>query len=431
MCNSQTNTCVNDNPTKDVCLPYRCSDTSDGCFGACFTNDHCQSPYVCVEKKCASLGTTGAACDEAIDCLSGICNKLICCNSEGNCCKSDAGCPGYACDDLGYGPGIYGQKCLDNACTIDLTQQTLCGGYNCHPSKPFCGEVGKCTADTDCYIAGGYICVSGHCKHPSGVGELCEDGGDCKSPLQCDNNPKICCETGDCCTSSNPHCNGKSFCALGVLYTALCGETNMCTVQGIASGSTCSGYQCANAYACKTSCSSDSDCVGGYYCNGSGKCIPPDTTGGDACTKSSMCISDYCSNGFCCTSGECCKNTSNCSAYNNDYCVGDVHVYTTCDDSVCTKKELFCGDVGNFSCNKGACNTTCTLGSDCQEGYGCNPSSKTCTSEQAAGEPCSGDNACSNFCMGGFCCNGGFTSSGLLINECCDDHADCDYASES
>src|SRR5439155_6711573 len=64
------------------------------------------------------------------------------------------------------------------------------------------------------------------------------------------------------------------------------------------------------AMACKTSCSSSTDCIAADYCSGV-NCVPRQTNG-SPCSRPEQCQSNYCIDGVCCN-GACTGQCQACS----------------------------------------------------------------------------------------------------------------------
>ena len=197
---------------------------------------------------------------------------------------------------------------------------------------------------------------------------------------------------------------GSGFCADGVCCNTACaGACDVCnatpgTCTDVAVGSagspTCSPYLCNGSASCPASCSIDSDCVVGDYCNGSSQCVAKKTLG-QTCGGAKECTSGFCADGDCCNTA--CSGA--CDACNLAAKVG------TCSD-------VPAGSAGSPTCSpylcggSGAtCATSCATDSDCASGDYCNASSQ-CVTVLSRGSACTRDTECSTHqCVDGFCCN--------------------------
>lgn len=208
--------------------------------------------------------------------------------------------------------------------------------------------------------------------------------------------PKPCTQNSQC---------SSGFCVDGYCCDSACdGPCNQCDQAGSegncrvkASGSSgrwsCAPYMCNGSTAnCPSSCSVDSQCMSGYFCNG-GSCVPS-LPQGSVCTKATQCASGSCSDGFCCDkacSGACDVCSASLGAVPNGTCT-NLPATTACGQFLCTGSS-------------GACPVTCTSDSGCVDGAFCDANGK-CTPKLANGNECTAGNQCTSaLCVDGYCCN--------------------------
>ncbi len=293
---------------------YGCSG-SGACATACTTDAQCAAGHHCSGGACVLKGSNGDACSGASACLSGNC-------VDGRCC--DTACTGscQACDVA----GAIG-KCTNVASGAPRAPKT-CGAYAMCTSGA-CSA--SCTADAECTT--GSYCLLGKCVSKKANSASCGSGVECASGV---------CAAGACCDRA---CDGEcESCGSGTCTpraaTEACGLAGCVGAATITRG-TCSGVdttcklgtitacpnglKCADATSCKTSCTTEADCVSGT-CS-AGVCItswdggvpdsgpgpvadapaptlPSTPTVGDfkRCSKASDCATGFCVEGVCCDS---------------------------------------------------------------------------------------------------------------------------------
>src|SRR5262249_34211451 len=104
----------------------------------------------------------------------------------------------------------------------------------------------------------------------------------------------MCDGAGECRRWSGTTCVGES--CLGSTYTPArtCNGSGVCQT---VTATSCGSYTCG-ATACKTSCTSNTDCTTGFFCLG-GVCTTVKGQGA-ACTDPSQCSTGACVDGVCC-----------------------------------------------------------------------------------------------------------------------------------
>jgi hypothetical protein len=362
--------------------------------------------------------------------------------------------------------------CGTGALCVDCTASTM--GHKCMTGACGCAGDGDCDMVTQYCNAGG-TCSSKHATGACTANDQCTSGacgiagtGNCCSPAAC-------MIGGTCgataCNVSTGACNyptGSTACGPG----PQCGSA-MLTPQGSCDGTgscapgtaaPCPGHlQCADASSCKTTCSVDGDCVGGYFC--SGTTCAPTRMDGTGCTADDQCTNGHCVDGVCCnmvcangcmackmtltgmpdgqcanvpagqdphsvcnanaatcTAGNCngagaCAPAANgvqCAAIscNGSTCFGQCASTTamnTCDGTTvgsCPSHSAPCA--GNVGCASGSTTTcraaTCTVDADCLTGLYC--SSGSCVPKVGNGMPCARNSQCNNnVCTGTACTN--------------------------
>ncbi|MBI2392382.1 MAG: hypothetical protein HYV09_22540 [Deltaproteobacteria bacterium] len=275
---------------------------------------------------------------------------------------------------------------------------------------------------------------------------------------------------GAACSATTPGDCASGFCVDGVCCNAACsGSCQACDLAGavgtcgsVASGAphgarSCAPYGVCVAGACKTTCTSTSDCNATSYCV-SGACVPR-LARGNACSAATDCASGFCVDGVCCDSacaGQCqaCSLTGKlgtcspvvglpippraactgvdpggtCGVQCNGVDVTKCNYPgkstpcsgNSCKDGVETHASLCdgagkCSDVnkacGAYLCGAAACKSSCAGAADCAAGYRCNAG--VCVVTEGLGEGCAAAAECATgFCVDGVCCGSASCAAG-------------------
>jgi len=318
-----------------------------------------------------------------------------------------------------------------------------------------CGS-GQCAAEgVCCDKACGEVCFT--CKIPGSEGTCLPafqgtDPGD-RCPTQTADTcgtTGVCDGTGACERFSG---NAGVVCAMESCVGSMRTTTATCDSQGGCTGAatqSCAPYQCAtDGKSCRTTCSTDADCVAPNTCvNGSCGKKPL----GASCGADAECNSTFCAQGKCCMtacSGTCkscavagsegtCKNVPDGMdplGQCNDGTAATCGLDGQCDGAGACRKYAVGTVCGMDSCTAGAqtvagrcdatgtcaagmlkscspyvcgtttCKTSCATNSDCVAGYTCVGS--VCT-QKSNGSSCTMAIECSSgYCEGGICCNTG------------------------
>lgn len=392
------------------------------CPTSCTADSQCDDSAHC-DSFCFPDVPDGDPCDEASDCVSGYCNNGFCC-SGGDCCRGATDCPGSygapaECDDTRACQGTrdvavcVSSVCMtmadvadDSACTAGLVADT-CGLYpsvtctgTLNQNAPVCPT--SCTGDSEC--DSNAHCDANMCELDRDNGQACDEASDCVSG-HCQNG--YCCGGGDCCSvSSNcpvgtygepSFCNSTSTCQ-GTRRDPVCTPSFTCQLGGpVDDDSGCNGQQsnacglypgvfCSSAMMqptdqmglCAMSCTLDTDCDPGAFCN-AGNCAPRGMQG-DACVSTPQCQS-----GLQCVDGVCCNSscTGGCEACNVAGSLGQ------CTDiPVGTDPAGECGAVNCSSYYSGFVGDTCYRRANapasvvgCDGGGSCQDAADVCPSQ--------------------------------------------------
>ncbi len=376
-------------PGTPSCAPYLCTGSSATCGTTCASDAECAATAYCNGAgACAPDQANGATCTAASQCASGFC-------VDGFCCDTACGAPCQACAALLKASGANG----------------VCGFT----------EAGKDPRD--------------HC--------VADAPASCQNDGQCDG-------AGGCRKYQLGSACGATTCVGNLATGQVCNGFGACTNQP--SGVDCAPYVCATG-ACAIPCSGDGECVAGNFCD-SGTCRAKAAVGA-ACGADTECASGSCVDGFCCDTpcqglcqacaasakasgaddGICgaaavgmdphddcpddgapscdrngaCDGAGQCSIYATGTacgvttCLGNVQTGFACDGAgACVADQTT--DCGEYRCNGGACNATCTSGDDCASAAWCDAGS--CVATLDDGTLCdSGEQCATGLCVDGVCCN--------------------------
>jgi hypothetical protein len=342
--------------------------------GACVASTQACAPFLCTSNACAS------ACNNDGDCASG----TYCSGPGGTCVAkkmNGEACSASAPNQCAFGHCVDG-VCCDTACTGGCVSCALAA------SKGTCTNVGMGLADPR------GVCVDLQPAACSTNG-LCDGMGGCQSYPD-----NTVCSTEQCPMNSSTHT-----------------KPGTCTAGTCSAGTEgCNGYMCNSATnQCRTTCSTDNDCVmADHYCD-AGMCVAKKVQG-KVCARDGECDTGNCVENICCHTANCGQCESCALPATLGVCTlvsaGTVDPSGTCVDSGslgcgttgkcdsvggCAKKDgsvmcadatcssattatpaRFCDGAGNcgivsdtnctpFACNTSAraCFTTCTDDSSC------------------------------------------------------------------
>ena len=248
-------------------------------------------------------------------------------------------CGAGTCADGIDGSVIRGRYACDGRGNCNPSEDVVCAPFACDVKTGGC--LAACASDADC--TNGKPCLNGSCG-PKPLGATCLASAECQSGTCADG---VCCNTtcatscvscvipthmGTCwptaagdpdprgmCAMTNPAscgrngaCDGVGGCANYPVGTpcaaSACREANdgmyastaKCNGVGtcVRATTSCAPYACAAELGeCRTTCSTDGDCVDGRACV-NGSCGLKE----QACTADAECLSGFCAQGICCQS---------------------------------------------------------------------------------------------------------------------------------
>ncbi len=182
-----------------ACAPYRCDFMTKRCFDACQAMaGWCQSPYQCIDTRCAVTCSELTTCPMGLTCADGFCCDAPCkgtcesCNQPkqyGRCLAAPIGPPpfprqcaievegecGTSCDGAERKQCVFqpsGKACGHEACTTDDdgARATLRGT---------CNGSGTCVSGSASCAP--YACGGGGCRVDCSMVEHCSEGAHCVS----------------------------------------------------------------------------------------------------------------------------------------------------------------------------------------------------------------------------------------------------------
>jgi hypothetical protein len=337
--------------------------------------------------------------------------------SDGTACTGDTECASSHCiDGVCCATTCSGCSACSNALTgqADGTCAPVTSGTNPHKTcvdetatKP-CGNDGTCDGKGMCRQVGkGQTCGQASCSTDGNTltpAATCDGAGTCVpgtakdcTPYQCaiTGCAKTCTKQSDCDTGT--YCNTTAgTCATTKSNGTPATETYECT-SGIVADGVCCDKACTGCSACTAD-------LNGQAASTTGQCLAVmagKAAPHNACTKSaSSCGLD----GTCDGNGACRYPPSGAKCA-DDSCAGSTLTTSTCNSShTCSQSNNVCPN--SLACASAtACATGCTTDAQCVSGYYC--ASGTCTQKLAPGSVCSSATAsqCSSgFCVDGHCC---------------------------
>ena len=379
--------CLSNFCVDGVCCNSACGAACQGCgvagsIGTCTnlpagTTDTAPTNLCVGSSQCDGMGVckkvNGATCTMANQCLSGNCVDGVCCDTA---CTADC----KACN-LAATMGTCSNVAMGN-------DDGACSGttMSCDGMGTCKGELGAtCMMAATCFSGN---CVDGYCCNTACTG-LCQAcagaqtgtmNGTC-GPVTAGTDPGNECAAQMAATcGTNGFCDGAGACQKYSMGTS-CGsqscmgstQTNASTCNGtgtcVSGGTTdCTPYVCG-ATACKTSCTADSDCASGNYCNGT--MCDAKKANGQMCTASNQCTSSFCIDGVCCATA-CLGQCQGCATAGSVGTCTSLPIYT--DD---TNSTMTCA--GTQTCSGTG---TCKL----KNGQNCN-NNTDCASNNCVGSP--------------------------------------------
>ena len=148
------------------CVDYHCTQASSVVLPECSETQACadSTKYCDVHnQKCLSKKTDGMICESAVECISGLCNRLKQCGSEPS--EDPSGHP--ECSET--------QGCADNTKYCDDQN------HKCLPKK---SDGQTCQTDGEC--------LTNHCNSKNQCGEDVIEYTSCREDGDCQNSAQVC-----------------------------------------------------------------------------------------------------------------------------------------------------------------------------------------------------------------------------------------------
>lgn len=384
-----------------------------GLTGTCLApcgDGFCREGEICWEGRCATAACAGVICPADARCVDGACYPQSCvgvvCPPAEVCAKGfceSARCVGVICP-------------TDQTCADGLCYPKQCGTAACLPYEACLS--GSCR-DVSCVAVScpnGKVCANGFCVSAVCNGVTCPAGKACGPAGLCVDVPcvGVSCAVGACdqgfCRENRPNgtgCQNAVQCASSSCVDAVCcadncaGQCAACNLPGatgtcapIAAGADpaneCGNYFCAGGNACAQSCTSDSSCKAGAYCDTNNQCVAR-RGNGTSCSSANTCASGFCVDTVCCD-GACGGVCQSCGSSG------------ACGPSPARTDAA--NECGRYFCSGGAgCATSCADNTDCKTGFAC--FTGVCVPLKPNGSSCMTATECgSGICAYGGC--GGF-----------------------
>ncbi|MER2565285.1 MAG: putative metal-binding motif-containing protein [Myxococcaceae bacterium] len=399
----------------------------------CLLNSDCETPLVCVFRRCHQPCADRRDCPADSDCqLSGdppqlVCTQVTCADApcpQGQICGVDRRCRYQCATASDCSPR---QACVENQCVWNDQLQPDGGfpppldGRACEYSSQCaagqrCSRSGQCVAEclrsVDC--APTAACVGGVCVTTASDGGVIVDAGTtpdagsmsdagrpttgCEYDSQCDAGA-VCSRTGLCL----PECLTTRDCPVN----QVCSSAGACEPLAFDAGPTCTyssqcppRQRCGRNGTCEPECLDSRDCPPGDSCYANG-CYPTlgdaglvdggvPTGWGNTCLVSSQCTNDL----VCDARGRC---SFECQS--NGDCVGNA-AGTCCSGNRC-RAGSFCNvvlaDAGTRDAGTSGIDGGCLADIDCLDNDFCNGAEACRAGRCVAGtSPCFDNNPCTN-----------------------------------
>jgi len=261
------------------CNPYACG--SGVCLTSCSSDSNCNSGFHCDVTTCYANVAAGVACDENSDCSSGYCRT----DWDGNhmyCAQDSTSCV-YNSGSVVLQRNNQWVECnvgdAYKICTNGIwgALSSECDAATCNSG---CGYVTD--ADNAC-VSGQGLGVAGGCElgNLGGAGTTCFDCGEFTATAGACNPATLSnCNTacGATCSQGQTTDSGLNVCWADINGNSrnridICGISGsdcLWTDNGQTSDTInqdCGLFDCTGAGVCLTTCSQDSDCNTGKYCN--------------------------------------------------------------------------------------------------------------------------------------------------------------------
>jgi hypothetical protein len=372
---------------------------ADGSCGLCGGNSDCAGNHA--GPICAVVsGACGVACTRDADCPGKWCNNATSAPGAGSCSpKIGNGLPVPSVVPI---LGMCTAEAASRVCSSGVcgTGDNLCGVANSQVCSSdavcrsgICNADGKCGDPTSSNCSNASTCRSGICYQDGACGEpngaICVSASECRSGV-CRAADGMCgLLNGEPCTEASAR-----TCRSAVCYQNLCGIPNG---QTCSSGDPCRSETCVAGH-CASSCSEDSQCGQGAFCDAAVlRCVRAFPESG-SCARGAQCLGGVCGtdnkcgalDGTGCTANAACRG----GLCGEGGCGTGLPLGTTCSSSS-TCLSGVCAADGKCGALTGR---SCSNPGNCRFGI-CDGTTGTCR-DQCAGDA---DCAAAQFCSSGAC----------------------------
>jgi hypothetical protein len=252
----------------------------DGRDGQCAAGQTCQSDFTCVaisarDGGVGDAGSCSGTCMDRSQCSSG----LVC--SAGACCPPPARCtsPEQCPASRPLCNGATGECFGSDSCTgdPDCADEPGCANGACTCNRPAGSNTGTCEVradacanDTDCRSNGNYV---GKFCALTERPRACLDAPNCASDADCASRGLVCdlafgSPSNGRCVNGTPCPNGNECAATQTCQGGVCVAKNCLNTAGFCSATeTCDTTTGRCVPSMSGSCTANTDCMAGYYCD--------------------------------------------------------------------------------------------------------------------------------------------------------------------
>ncbi len=380
--------------TLQCAAPYACNGTDVSCAAPhCGTDLDCLSGYYCAFSggvgACLPQKGLAAACNpiQGGDCIAAncrVCESGFC--ATGVCCQT-------ACDQPCAACSAAGGQCL--AANKGSPGAPACTGYVCDGTNLGCPTT--CNVGTDC--ASGYACVNGTCVGAEALATACTADAECASGHCADG---VCCNDvcdGQCAWCANP--SNPGTCEPTPAGQPPKGTRSACSGSGACAGQ-CDGATLAacvyagNATQCAPATCVNDSILTASTCDTAGGCAAGalQDCGSFTCDPTAGACKTACTTKTDCRLGAVCDTTSGTGVCNA--------AGATCPDAYSVKaSDGTTSSCNGYQCVAGACQQQCSTSADCAPSYDCTNSSCVATGTGAGGGPATGTGGATSTSTGG------------------------------
>eukprot|EP00736_Rhodelphis_marinus_P000772 Rmarinus@m.18970 len=315
------------------CYSFYCDPATSTCDFApvgsyCSTGGYCASSYCDYENNVCSLYPNDFGCGDHSECTSDYCDPTTTLCADDPCveptcaaCADVSSSCSWCVDSSGAEQCVNVEKHDMQACTEQYTTSASC-------------PVSGCSSDADCD-------TSEYCDSTSTCAAKLSDGNECTSNAMCAS--AFCDDSGTSAVCAADPCTATDCgaCADASYACAWCKDdlgSEFCYNEVITPDQQCAEVATTSSVCPAPSCTLDSDCVSGEYCDNGSCALQADE--GAGCGSNSECSTGYCS-----TAGVCERYPTGFECNSHDQCASGYCAYdegtqsSVCTDDPCTHSE--------------------------------------------------------------------------------------------